>query len=630
MFNILLLVITLAATFFLFAGVLELTDSKTEKLSPQQGSIDLLKWDSLQNGLINLSGEWEFYWQKLYSSQNLDDSKAKPDLLVDVPKVWNTYTIDEKNLSGFGYATYRLKVKNAVMGQPLAIRMPTVSTAYNLYINDELLASNGKVGIDEQHFMPEYRPVLAKFTPAYKNFDIILQVANFSYARGGVWYPIFMGSAESMGIYDKTIGYKDMFLTGAFIIMALYYFCIYIMRKEDTSSLYFVLLCLIAIGRTIIYGDYFINMIFPWAGYAVIVAIDYITVIWFPVVLILFIRELFLKQAYRKINRLFIIYAVLMSLFVVLSPIRIFTSLTYLIEAATLAITAYAVVCIIRAFSNAKIDSMVIFTGALVVALGGIHDVLYQNNIINSSFGEFSCFGFLIMLFLQAYILAKRFKESVEKAIASELKFLQAQIKPHFLYNAINTFVAISRYDVELARKLLIDFSNYLRRSFDLKDLSQLVPLKNEIELMRAYLDIEKAQYEERLEVNIEVCDDDADVRIPILILQPVVENAVLHGVLPKKEGGRIEVSIKSEERMLTFRVKDNGVGMDQGKLKSILAHESGSGVGLSNIDSRLKKLYGKGLHIFSSPDVGTEITWCIPVNRKKEWIEDDNSCTCG
>lgn len=208
-------------------------------------------------------------------------------------------------------------------------------------------------------------------------------------------------------------------------------------------------------------------------------------------------------------------------------------------------------------------------------------------------------------------------KQSVDKSIASELAFLQAQIKPHFLYNAINTFVSISRYDVEQARKLLIDFSNYLRRSFDFKGLSQLVPLRNEIELVKAYLDIEKAQYEERLEVSFEVCDD-KEVKVPILVLQSVVENAILHGILPKREGGCIEISIRNDGEMLTFKVKDNGVGMEREKLEGILGHESQNGVGLSNIDARLKKLYDKGLQINSSPGIGTEVIWFVPADSKE------------
>lgn len=615
--KILLLIIILATAFFMFAALLKLTNGKTETTSPREGFLDLSTWDPTQNGLINLSGEWEFYWQKLLVYDDFLSGSIKPDLFGEVPKVWNSYKISGKSLPGFGYATYRLKVTSARPDRELAIRMPTVSTAYSLFINDRLVASNGRVGMDGQHFTPEYRPIMVEFIPPSEDFNIIIQVANFSYARGGVWYPIFIGSAESVFNYDKTIGYKDLFLIGAFLIMALYYLCIFFMRKEDKGSLYFVLLCLIAIGRTVIYGDYIINRILPWAGYPVIVALDYITLVWFPVTFLSLIRELFPEQTSLKVKRLFIVYAAFISLFVMLSPIHVFTSLVYPIEAATLVIAAYTVVCIIRAFSKYKVDSAVIFAGALAVTLGGIHDVLYQNNIISSSIGELSSVGFLIMLFLQAYILAKRFKESVETAIASELRFLQAQIKPHFLYNAINTFVSISRYDVEQARRLLVDFSNYLRRSFDFKGSSQFVPLKSEIELVKAYLDIEKAQYEERLEISFEVCDD-TTARIPVLMLQPVVENAVLHGVLPKREGGRIEISIKSEAKILTFIVKDNGVGMEQEKLRSLLKSEPGNGIGLSNIDSRLKKLYGKGLEINSTSGIGTEVSWFVPVNSKE------------
>jgi sensor histidine kinase YesM len=156
-------------------------------------------------------------------------------------------------------------------------------------------------------------------------------------------------------------------------------------------------------------------------------------------------------------------------------------------------------------------------------------------------------------------------KESVERARASELKFLQAQIKPHFLYNALNTFISISLYDMDKARTLLTEFSSYLRRSFDFRDLSQLVTLKNEVELARAYLEIEKARFEERIEAVFDL-PDDLDANVPILVLQPIVENAVVHGILPKNEGGRIEICIREEDSALYFRVKDNGVGMNPEK----------------------------------------------------------------
>ena len=215
-------------------------------------------------------------------------------------------------------------------------------------------------------------------------------------------------------------------------------------------------------------------------------------------------------------------------------------------------------------------------------------------------------------------IQAKRIKLFHENETAAELSFLQAQIKPHFLYNTLNTFVAISYYDMDKARSLLTEFSHYLRRSFDFKDLSQFVPLKNEIELAKAYSEIEKARFEERLEITFDVFED-LEVRVPTLILQPLIENAVIHGILPKTEGGRISISISQEVKFLIFRVKDNGIGMDAKKLLDVLRQGNRKGIGIGNINNRLRRLYGKGLDIKSSPGVGTEITWYIPLNSREE-----------
>jgi sensor histidine kinase YesM len=204
-------------------------------------------------------------------------------------------------------------------------------------------------------------------------------------------------------------------------------------------------------------------------------------------------------------------------------------------------------------------------------------------------------------------------KESVDKARLTEMAFLQAQIKPHFLYNALNTFVSISRYDMDKARDLIIEFGNYLRRSFDFRDLTQLVPLKNELELVRAYIQIEKARFEERLEVIFDV-PEDLEVSIPMLILQPIIENAIIHGILPNPEGGNVYISIRKEEKALHVMVKDDGAGMDEGRLEDVLADDRNTGIGLYNIEKRLRRLYGRGLEIKSKPGGGTEVNLCIPM----------------
>lgn len=614
-FPVLLIIIIMITASILFTGVVKQADAKTKSPNLIQGNLDLSNWNAGQNGLIRLAGKWEFYWEKLLSDQDLKGNNISPDLLVKVPDVWNNYKLNGKSLPGYGYATYRLKVKNVQEGAPLAIRMPTTSTSYRLYIDHKLIASNGIVGEDSQHFTPEYRPKTAVFTPTSKDFDIILQVANFSYARGGVWYSIPMGSIEAVENYNQSIIYKDMFLVGAFLIMAVFYFCLYITNRKDKASLYFVLVCICALIRVGIYGDYSISRIFPMMSYYATVKLDYISIYWIGTTYSLLIGEIFPEQKSKRIISLLVIYASAMSLLTLFSPIIIYTTISYFIEGMLVITCAYAFLCTLIAFYKKIPGTPAIMLGSIIALLSSIHDVLYQNNYVHSAFGEFSSFAFLVLVLIQAIIMARRFKVSIDEAQAAKLAFLQAQIKPHFLHNTINTIISISRYDSEKSRELLGNFSSYLRRSFDFKDLKQTVPLKNELELAKAYVDIEKARFEDDLEVVFET-DCNAESKVPILMLQPVIENAVNHGVLPKEDGGSIEITVMSDNKYLRFAVRDNGIGMDEEKLRSLLHHNNGSGVALSNIDNRLKSLYGKGLIIKSVLGEGTTIEWCIPLDR--------------
>lgn len=110
--------------------------------------------------------------------------------------------------------------------------------------------------------------------------------------------------------------------------------------------------------------------------------------------------------------------------------------------------------------------------------------------------------------------------------------------------------------------------------------------------------------------------DNNLEIKVPILVLQPAIENAVNHGVLPKEDGGVIQISVLKDGKYLRFVVQDNGVGMDEEQLKSLFHYKYGSGVGLSNIDKRLKGLYGEGLSIKSIYGEGTTVAWRIPLGK--------------
>lgn len=209
-------------------------------------------------------------------------------------------------------------------------------------------------------------------------------------------------------------------------------------------------------------------------------------------------------------------------------------------------------------------------------------------------------------------------KSSAEEAVASQIKFLQAQIKPHFLYNALNTILSFSLEDPEKTYQLLLHLSNYLRGSFTFNERESIVSLRQELELTEAYLAIEKARFEDRLQTKM-VCETQVDVDIPLLVLQPLVENAVRHGVLKQKHGGTVTIRIGQTEGYVVISVEDDGVGIPPEQLETLLddgVHTAG--IGLRNIHKRLMRLYGHGLEMTSELGKGTKITIRIPLQESQ------------
>ncbi|OPH56001.1 hypothetical protein BC351_29350 [Paenibacillus ferrarius] len=204
-------------------------------------------------------------------------------------------------------------------------------------------------------------------------------------------------------------------------------------------------------------------------------------------------------------------------------------------------------------------------------------------------------------------------KKSVNDLIHIEMAFLQAQIKPHFLFNTLNTVISVSHTDVSKAQDLLVELSLYLRSSFDFQNREQLVSIHKELELIESYLFIEKARFGEQLQVIYDV-DEDIRCRIPPLIIQPIVENAIRHGVMKRPEGGVVRISVKADQDCLVVVVSDNGPGISDETKASLSKERTGTrGVGLANIEGRLRTLYGTGLKIDSESGQGTKVMIRIP-----------------
>ena len=195
----------------------------------------------------------------------------------------------------------------------------------------------------------------------------------------------------------------------------------------------------------------------------------------------------------------------------------------------------------------------------------------------------------------------------------SELKALQAQINPHFLFNAINTIVSYTRTQPDNARRLLIHLGDFFRAN--LQETIEEVDIYKEIDHINSYLEIEKARFGDKLEVVFKI-DDNIDCKLPPLLLQPLVENAIKHGILDKIEGGRVEIIANDSPSYTKIIVQDNGIGIEKGLLDCIFTDDGPRDcIGLKNVNDRLLNKYGKefSLDIQSEVNKGTCITIYIP-----------------
>lgn len=194
--------------------------------------------------------------------------------------------------------------------------------------------------------------------------------------------------------------------------------------------------------------------------------------------------------------------------------------------------------------------------------------------------------------------------------LKARMDALSSQINPHFLFNTLNTVSALIRFDPDTARGVVLKLSNILRRI--LRKHETFVPLKEELQFIDDYLDIEVARFgKDNLEIIKEIDNETLEAFVPSMLLQPMVENCLKHGLAPKIEGGRIRLHAEQRDGRLRIEIEDNGVGISEERMPHVYVE----GIGLSNVRERLRVLYGTDfrLEIESRPGQGTLIRIEVP-----------------
>ncbi|UOZ10514.1 sensor histidine kinase [Amycolatopsis sp. WQ 127309] len=211
-----------------------------------------------------------------------------------------------------------------------------------------------------------------------------------------------------------------------------------------------------------------------------------------------------------------------------------------------------------------------------------------------------------------------RLEASAEQAAQAELRALRAEMSPHFVYNALTVIASLVRSDPDRARDLMLDFADYTR--YSLARHGEYTVVAEEFRAIETYLALQRAVLGERLRVQVRVAPEILAVAVPYLVLEPLVENAIRHGIEPRPEAGLVQVHGQAEGNDCVIFVEDDGVGMDPKRAADLLAGRVGeddaAGLGLANVDRRLRDVYGAwyGLTVETEVGAGTRVIVRVPL----------------
>jgi len=582
----------------------------------ENGTLDLASYDPLNGDMIKLNGEWAF----VYNQFSLNRSEDM--ILVEVPSTWNSYRIDDVVLNDTGYCTYRLRVTNCEPNENLAISIQTIPSAYAVYINDKRVGGRGSVGqsIDEE--IPKMQNELIFFIAPEEDFDINIQVSNFHYAKGGLWSDIHLGSS------NKTVGYsnfligKDLFIMGILFIIAVLYGLFYFYEQRHKKYILFAICCLLTIVLIDMGRNMLILSLLPNSNSVFLTKVCNILTGWLPIVIVLYTRSLLTIQKYKTDLIIFV------SLIIIQSILEfVFPPYNTKLALSNNILSAVALMyCIFMAISSLKTHFKTAFLfiqGFAIVGIGFVYDyILLYPNVVDLGIGSLLPICVAILMIYQAYALTVDYnelqikrQEAVKQTAQAKLAFLQAQIKPHFLYNALSAIEDLCCIDGKKASELITDLTFYLRSSFEFNNLNRFTTLSHELEFINNYVHIQEARFGDKISYSYQI-HVSMDTTLPILILEPLVENAIQHGIRGKDTLGNVILNVSACENGTLFKVIDDGVGIPSDIVDAIIKDEYHSkGIGLMNINKRLKEMYGDKvcLRIHSEEGNGTEISFTIP-----------------
>jgi len=602
-----------------------------------------------------LDGMWRAYWGQLLTPERISTTKATSQLFP-VPAVWDSPLAGQSMLPTQGYMTYQVSVLvPEEMGQ-LNLYIPDMPSAYQLWVNGELRAQNGRVGRSAQTEEPAFLPKVVKITGHQGRLDVVIQLSNFHYREGGIWFSLRL--TDDSGYFAmalKPIIYA-VFFAAILIAIGLYNLSLYVFRTKEVAALYFGFLCL-AVGVRRLLIDERIVYMFEWFDWATLQRVEHLC---FYLSLPLFMG--FFASLYRAHVPAFTkgVCWLLISPFVLLSlmfPARIYTEFNVAFQMLVAASVISACLMYINVFRQQGKNVKLFGVSLLLLALAVIHDILKSNGILDSS-NNIAHFGVLAFVVSQSIALQRSYLKSlnlVEK-MSTQLESQNRELIR--LDEFKDEFLATTSHELRTPLHGISGLAKVITES----DHGQLSPdQRSKIELIgntsqrlsvlvNDILDFSSIKHG-KLKLNVGRVDLSALSELVLSTLKPMVAQKditlsarvdphiryleadefrfqqilfnLMGNAVKYTEKGSIQLTAYPMSRDVVIEISDSGVGIPAEKRQLLFrpfeqihvqGHPSASGTGLGlSISRQLVELHGGLLDIDSEVGQGTTVRLSFP-----------------
>lgn len=571
-----------------------------------------------------ITDDWEFYWQELMVSEG--HKLYVPDLTVDLPSAWTTYEVNGKKLESGGYASYRKVLKNIDTSNRMVLTLSNLPGAYRVYVDGTLVSTNCGTQTDIRksnlsNKQTDNYPISFDYSEDGE-YEIVIEVY-CEHSSGITVLPVLIEYEHYMENTTALLVFR-FFLIGMVAMFMISIIAISLVAFKDNRFFWLIILCITFMFRVLISGNGYLvaSNFFFGLSYEIILSFIYATTYIMKLALLMHIA----RSLKLKISDNFMVLVSGLFLICVFVP-QFLTEIIYdsanymFLQAVSYIIDLYLVYKISVEVAKKKrfAKSFLIATCILVASL--VIDNYFINGYISKNvefvFPVAGTIFILIVLLVQivrigeAYVAEKHAAELKEELADINMRLMLSQIKPHFLYNALNTIKYLIKKDPKTAEQVVVKFSKYLRANMDSLTQKTPLPVEKELDHVANYTDIEQHRFGNRLNVVYDIgCKD--FVILPLTI-QPIVENAIKHGINQKPEGGTVTIKTFDDDEFFYVDVSDDGIGFDVNQKPD--ENDERSHVGVSNIKTRLKEMLNATVEVKSTVGVGTTVLVKIPKN---------------